>query len=221
MMILNKGLPEYEAINVGDGEISVAVTLLRSIGWLSRHDLASRGGNAGPPITVPGAQCIGKHTAELAIITSSKPWLEEGLYWRAEEYHAPLTPAVPQSIGTMYRLRDTISLIFGTYFKTVKYEETGQLSAKMGLLQLHNPCLTMTACKKAEKINAIIIRIVNLSDKPQQDLIDLMWQFNKVAIANLNEDTPVQPIKASAALKGNQLEIKLEPFVIATIKLIL
>ncbi|GAH80218.1 unnamed protein product, partial [marine sediment metagenome] len=34
--VLNKGLPEYEAIINEDGTISLAITLLRYIGWLSR-----------------------------------------------------------------------------------------------------------------------------------------------------------------------------------------
>jgi hypothetical protein len=46
----------YEAEVTADGVI--AITLLRSVGWLSRMDLHSRPNHAGPGIPTPGAQCI-------------------------------------------------------------------------------------------------------------------------------------------------------------------
>jgi alpha-mannosidase len=50
--ILNKGLPEVELVN----ENRLAVTLIRSIGWLSRSDIPERPIHAGPPEETPGAQ---------------------------------------------------------------------------------------------------------------------------------------------------------------------
>jgi mannosylglycerate hydrolase len=61
--LLAKGLPEYEATD--DGEL--ALTLLRCVGWLSRDDLSTRRGGAGPPLPAPGAQCLGEHVLEYAL----------------------------------------------------------------------------------------------------------------------------------------------------------
>jgi mannosylglycerate hydrolase len=61
--LLSKGLPEYEATN--DGEL--ALTLLRCVGWLSRDDLSTRRGGAGPELPAPGAQCLGRHVFEYAL----------------------------------------------------------------------------------------------------------------------------------------------------------
>jgi mannosylglycerate hydrolase len=63
LVLLGKGLPEYEATE--DGEL--ALTLLRCVGWLSRDDLATRRGGAGPQLPVPGAQCLGDHAFEYAV----------------------------------------------------------------------------------------------------------------------------------------------------------
>ncbi|HEX2140718.1 MAG TPA: glycoside hydrolase family 38 C-terminal domain-containing protein [Candidatus Limnocylindria bacterium] len=65
LVVLTKGLPEYEAIQTANG-LEVAITLLRCVGWLSRDDLVSRPGHAGPELPTPGAQCPGRHTFEYA-----------------------------------------------------------------------------------------------------------------------------------------------------------
>ena len=45
MMITNRGLPEYEALP-GKAGVTLALTLLRCVGWLSRTDYPSRHGLA-------------------------------------------------------------------------------------------------------------------------------------------------------------------------------
>ncbi|GIW41771.1 MAG: alpha-mannosidase [Candidatus Binatia bacterium] len=49
------GLPEAELLPGG----TLAITLLRSVGWLARFDLRSRPVPAGPQLATPGAQCLG------------------------------------------------------------------------------------------------------------------------------------------------------------------
>ncbi len=61
--LLTKGLPEYEATTEGE----LALTLLRSVGWLSRDDLSTRRGGAGPYLPSPRAQCLGEHVFEYAL----------------------------------------------------------------------------------------------------------------------------------------------------------
>ena len=63
LAVLHRGTPEYELV---DGN-ELAVTLLRCVGWLSRQDLATRSGPAGPALETPGAQLPGDHTFRLAL----------------------------------------------------------------------------------------------------------------------------------------------------------
>ncbi|MDR9390446.1 MAG: glycoside hydrolase family 38 C-terminal domain-containing protein [Trueperaceae bacterium] len=66
LALLVRGLPEVEAIRHDDGT-TLAVTLLRAVGWLSRDDLETRPEGAGPALATPGAQERGPFTAHLAI----------------------------------------------------------------------------------------------------------------------------------------------------------
>ena len=46
----------------------IAVTLLRSVGWLSRDDFATRKNHAGPFLETPKAQTIGEWEFDYSII---------------------------------------------------------------------------------------------------------------------------------------------------------
>ena len=59
------GLREYAVL--GDGA-TIAVTLLRAVGWLSRRDLPERPGHAGPAIETPSAQCVGERTFHYCVV---------------------------------------------------------------------------------------------------------------------------------------------------------
>jgi hypothetical protein len=67
LTLANRGSPEVDAVPETDGTTSLAVTLLRAVGWLSRGDLRLRPGDAGPGLETPGAQVAGLHRAELSI----------------------------------------------------------------------------------------------------------------------------------------------------------
>lgn len=60
--VITKGLQEYEV-----SENHLSITLLRSVGVISKPDNPSRTTPAGPPIPVIGAQQLGENSAEFAI----------------------------------------------------------------------------------------------------------------------------------------------------------
>jgi alpha-mannosidase len=65
LVVIGHGLPEYEALEPAEGRagsVELALTLLRCVGWLSRDDLSTRPGGAGPAVETPDAQCLGEHT---------------------------------------------------------------------------------------------------------------------------------------------------------------
>lgn len=66
------GLQEAELV-AGDEQASLALTLLRCVGHLSRHDLRTRPMPAGPGIPTPGAQCAGRFEARLALFAGLDP----------------------------------------------------------------------------------------------------------------------------------------------------
>jgi len=63
------GLPEAEV--TADG--TIAITLVRAVGWLARMDLASRPIPAGPVLPTPGAQCLAPFRARLSLQGGLEP----------------------------------------------------------------------------------------------------------------------------------------------------
>ena len=59
------GLREYAVLH--DGR-TIAITLLRAVGWLSRGDMPERKGHAGPALETPSAQCIGERTYRYCVV---------------------------------------------------------------------------------------------------------------------------------------------------------
>jgi mannosylglycerate hydrolase len=75
---------EYE---ITDGEL--AITLLRSIGMLSRNRHVLRDEPAGPQLPAPQAQCHGEQTFELALMPVRGDWHRAGVAAAAEAYRHP------------------------------------------------------------------------------------------------------------------------------------
>ena len=68
LTIAHEGLVEYELVDVREGGArALAVTLLRSTGFLSRGPMATRALPAGPIIAMSGSQVLGPHTWRYAI----------------------------------------------------------------------------------------------------------------------------------------------------------
>jgi alpha-mannosidase len=96
--VLLAGPFEYELL---DG--AIAVTLLRSVGWLSRADLRNRPGHAGPGVATPGAQMLGRHQFELGVYRHEGSWDEAQVPRQAEVFAQPLraAPAAPLRPGPL------------------------------------------------------------------------------------------------------------------------
>ncbi|WP_370349043.1 hypothetical protein [Catenulispora sp. EB89] len=88
LAVLLDHVSEYELVD--DGR-TLALTLLRSVGLLSRNDNAWREEPAGPQLPTPGAQCHGVRTVELGLYLYAGEWHESGLLDAAERYRHPFT----------------------------------------------------------------------------------------------------------------------------------
>jgi mannosylglycerate hydrolase len=65
----------------------LALTLLRSVGQISRNLHRYREEPAGPQTPTPGAQCLGVRQADLAIYPHPSPWHRDGVVKLAECFH--------------------------------------------------------------------------------------------------------------------------------------
>lgn len=130
------GLTEYE---VADGpEPTLALTLLRSVGWLSRDDLSTRHGNAGPSLPTPGAQCLGPHTFRFAAVPRTTPPSEASLYKEARALLAP-----PCLFGPAGR--------------------EGRLPVRHGFVSATGD-VVLSALKRADDRDGLILRVFNPGD---------------------------------------------------------
>jgi mannosylglycerate hydrolase len=75
-------LVEYEVV---DGR-ELTLTLLRSIGWISRNANPFREDPAGPEVPVPAAQLIGERSMQFALMPHAGSWTGAGTVAVAERY---------------------------------------------------------------------------------------------------------------------------------------
>ncbi|MFX0083049.1 MAG: glycosyl hydrolase-related protein [Candidatus Hodarchaeota archaeon] len=89
-------------------------------------------------------------------------------------------------------------------------------------LEIDNKCILLSALKKAEEGNFIIIRIYNISSKSQNARLAFYEKIliENAEIVNFLEEKPKNNIKAEITnLTRNNLEIELKPHVIVTLKI--
>jgi hypothetical protein len=86
--VIGQGLPEYEAVPT-DGGLDLALTLLRCVGWLSRDDLVTRPGHAGPGVPTPEAQSVGRITFQYALRVGVAQESDAALLRASADYRTP------------------------------------------------------------------------------------------------------------------------------------
>jgi mannosylglycerate hydrolase len=91
LTVVHEGLLEYELV---DGGRTLALTLLRATGMLSRVDVAYRPLPAGPPIPVEGPQMAGLHRVSYALHTGG-----DDPYAVADDVFLPLLVAAAPGGG--------------------------------------------------------------------------------------------------------------------------
>ncbi|MBI2952991.1 MAG: hypothetical protein HYY30_01660 [Chloroflexi bacterium] len=160
LMVVNRGLPEYEALRSKDGVV-IALTLLRCIGWLSRDDLHSRRGPAGPVILATGGQCPGRHTFDYSLIPHLSGWAEAFL--GARQFNNPM------------RVQPTTT-------------HSGHLPWRLSFVKVEPDDLVISAVKPAEDGNGLIVRIYNPTPRTVRGAIFLYRQFVRAESVNLREE---------------------------------
>jgi alpha-mannosidase len=138
----------------------LALTLLRSVGWLSRADMSVRRGHAGPGMPTPEAQCIDEYTFEYALIPVGGTWT--GAADQAQAFNAPLR-AVPTSA------------------------HAGKLPSGASFVEVEPQTLIVTAIKEAEDSDGLIVRFWNSGETTCDATVKFMQQPARVSRCNLGE----------------------------------
>jgi len=157
--LLNQGLPEYETIPENN---TIALTLLRCIGWLSRDDLDYRKKDAGPSLPTPEAQCLGEHTFLYALIPHLRSWAEAGISQKTKQYKTKVLT------------------------KQLK-NQPGNLSDKYSFIELEGKYLEISAIKKHEFEDKLVVRVYNPTDREITGKIKLGFDIHQVYLGRLDE----------------------------------
>ena len=159
MALLARGLPEYEAITE-NGQVTLALTLLRAVGWRSRDDLQTRRGAIEPMIATPDAQCQRPMTADYALMLL--PSNDSAALLRAGQlYNAPL-------------------LAF-------QYAERPPQS-QHSYLTVDSDQLLLTALKPPDSGNGWVVRLLNPTDKAVSTHLQPAMGLKSAQILNLAEE---------------------------------
>ncbi len=187
LAVLNKGLPEYEA--TADG--TIALTLLRCVGWLSQDDLTTRKRLAGPKIAVPDAQCIGEHKFKYAILPLAGPWPSRTICHEENRYNIPLqTLTVPP--------------------------QPGELPPSLSFLRVKPDRLMVSAVKKAYGNDDLIIRLFNTTARSLQGSLAILPGIRRAWLADMNEEKTA-PL---AVCEDGSISLKVEAKKIITLRLV-
>jgi mannosylglycerate hydrolase len=161
LTLATRGLPEYEARRDAAG-VTLALTLLRCTGWLSRNDLSMRSEHAGPALETPGAQEIGVHAFEYALIPHAGDWrhaIDE-----AHAFAAPMRAVVTDA-------------------------HPGALPSAASLVAASPRAFVISAIKQAEDDGGLVVRGYNSSSETIEVTLRVFGDFARAARANLNEES--------------------------------
>ena len=184
LAILNCGLPSVEVTEDG----TIALTLLRSVGWLSRDDLWVRRIAAGPLVPTPGAQCLGPYRYEYAILPHAGDW--RNVVQAAYNANAPVMARRADThpgldLHEMNITRDDPNLVVA-----IPWPRGGPLPPTFSLIQLDSPALVLSAVYRSER-DTLIARFYNITPDPVVAAVTYGLPAREVYRTNLAEERQI------------------------------
>jgi mannosylglycerate hydrolase len=200
LCVISRGLPEYEVLDTERRE--VAVTLLRAVGYLGAGlELQTAFIGAGPNIATPEGQIQRKLTYSLALLPHHGNWDEVEVWRQAQEFNNP-----PRAYTTgMGKNRPAFV--------------SSPVSSSLSLFSVEGRNVVLSALKKADEGEALIVRLYNPSDVPTQAIIRLPFSPASIQLAGLDEQ-PREAAGAAPVLEPNgKVLIALPPKKIVTLQM--
>ena len=184
LTLINRGLTEYAAEKDSDG-VKISLTLLRGVGWIGREFFVT----ASYKIPTPDAQCLGRQEFEYSIYPHKGTYEEARAWQLAHAFNAPL-----EIVDTSPHL--------------------GSLPPSFSLVSLEPEELVISAIKKAENGDELVVRFYNTSDRQITGKLSTFQQIEEAAMTNLLEET-IEEIPAS----GDSVDLSVGKHQIVTLRL--
>ncbi len=184
LAFINDSLTEYELSD--DGRATLALTLLRCV--KNKICTERRAINDFPEQN--GMQCFGKRTATYALYPHNGNWQEGNVYSEAQQFNAGVT--VMQTAA----------------------HKRGVIKPGSGFYGISNNNIIMSAFKKAQDTDNLIIRIFNPTNTEQITDISFLMPLKKAYLCNLNEER-----QSDITVKDNTIQLSLKKAKIITVEL--
>ena len=190
MALFNRGIPEVE-VQATDGGSEIALTLVRAVGWLSRSDLRSRRGPAGPGLETPEAQSLGKHRFEYALTTFEGNWQKAGIAAQAHAFaYSPLAQPTDAHTGTV--------------------------SPGIPLVACDNPHIIFSALAAAKRPGAFVARWYNSTPEPQAAILAIPSAKRVRSVNFLEQPAPLRLRR----MDEGRWRVRLRPFQVLTLHVV-
>jgi alpha-mannosidase len=185
--LFSRGLPEHEVVRDDGQSTALALTLLRSVGWLSRGDLAVIDSAAGPILPTPSAQELGAHRFDYAIMLHKGDWQAGGVMAEARRYASPALAVQPKGRHAA--------------------------PAARALVDVTPDEVTLTGVHPAETGRGTVVRVVNNSAQPREATVRLGFPAREALVVDpLERETEARIVCSDGVCK-----VPLGPWQIATI----
>ncbi len=163
LAVLNRGLPEVEAARGESGGATLALTLLRCVGWLSRDDFGTRNrANAGPTLHTPEAQCIGNQEFRYAVVPFAGNHITAGI--------------------------KNLSLRYRTQVLTKQGVLDQCVRGTGGLLEKTSESTCVSAIKKHETRDTLVVRLYNLTGSAVDETLRFGVDVTEAWLSDLLEN---------------------------------
>lgn len=188
LTIANRGLPAVSIEPGRDGAAVIAITLLRSVGWLSRDDLPNRAGSPGPDLAAPAAQQHDSFSLAYSIIPHGPDPL--AAWQAARAFQTPFRAVTPEP-----------------------HQSEPALPPSGSLVTVDNPAFVLSAVKCSEDGSGMIVRGYNISGAAEPVSVRFGLPFEAVEFVRLDET----PIGESPQLDGERVQFDARPGEVVTL----
>ncbi|MGE5602245.1 MAG: alpha-mannosidase [Nitrososphaerales archaeon] len=213
LAVLNRGLPAVEVTRDPDGAV-ISLTLLRSVGWLSRDDLSNRRVAAGPLVPTPGAQCLGSHCYEYALLPHGGDWRE--VYPVAYGYVAPLLVARGDTHEGLDLREMNITRDDPAQVRAIPWPHGGSWPGRASFVSVEPAQMVLSAVRRSAGGEGLVVRFYNVDRTPAVARITAGFDLKAAHRMNLDEQV-TEPL---AVRDGRVVEAPVRGAEVVTIELL-
>ncbi len=169
--------PQQSWVDVNDGEVGLTI-INKGLPEYELYDDAKRtialtllrcvgrlsgGGESPAAQKTPGAQCLGRHTFKYAMFPHAGAHEDAKVWQQAHSHNVPVRVVQTGAHG-------------------------GELPAQLSFVGVAPYNLVVSAIKKAERADSIILRFYNTTDEPVEGVVSFCNEVGAINLVNLNEE---------------------------------